>query len=579
MTNQEIAKILREISYYLAMDDIPFKPFAYEKAAFIVESLEEELEDIYKKGGLKALEEIPGIGEGIGKKIEELLTTGKLRYYEKLRKKVPVNLPQLLQIEGLGPKKIKVLYQKLGIKNIDELEEAAKNHKIAGLFGFGEKTEKNILEGIAFVKKGQGRFLLGEILPFAEEIFNRLKNFPEVKKISLAGSIRRRKETIGDVDLLAVSDSPEKVMDFFVSQKEVVKIWGKGRTKSSIRTRFGFDIDLRIVPKRSFGAALQYFTGSKEHNIALRRLAIERGYKLNEYGVFKGKRFIETADEKDVYLVLGLGYLPPEVREDTGEIELLLKNPGKDFEEIVDLVDYNDIKGDLHIHSNFDGGADRIEDLVEEAKKLGYQYIGIADHTKFLRIEHGLDENELIRRNEYIDKLNLTLKNFKLLKGCEANIMPDGSIDISDSVLAKMDFVIAGVHSQFKMGKNEMTKRIIKAMENPHVDIISHPTGRLINKRDEYEIDFEKILEAAKRTGTILEINSSPYRLDLRDHHIRLAKEKGVKMIINTDAHQKDQLHLIRFGIAQARRGWAEKKDIVNTGHAQEVLKKMKNRS
>jgi DNA polymerase (family 10) len=576
MTNQEIAKILRKISYYLEMDDIPFKPFAYEKAAFIVESLEEELEDIYKRGGLKALEEIPGIGEGISKKIEELLKTGKLRYYEKLRKKVPVDLPQLLQIEGLGPKKIKVLYQKLGIKNIDELEEAAKNHKIAGLFGFGEKTEKNILEGIAFVKKGQGRFMLGEILPFAEEVFTRLKNLPEVKKISLAGSIRRRKETIGDVDLLAVSDSPEKVMDFFVSQKEVVKIWGKGRTKSSIRTRFGFDIDLRIVPKRSFGAALQYFTGSKEHNIALRRLAMERGYKLNEYGVFKGKRFIETADEKDVYLVLGLGYLPPEVREDTGEIEMLLKNPGKDFEEIIDLVDYNDIKGDLHNHSNFDGGADRIEDLVEEAKKLGYQYIGIADHTKFLRIEHGLDEIELIRRNEYIDKLNSTLKNFKLLKGCEANIMPDGSIDISDSVLAKMDFVIAGVHSQFKMGKNEMTKRIIKAMENPHVDIISHPTGRLINKRDEYEIDFEKILEAAKRTGTILEINSSPYRLDLRDHHIRLAKEKGVKMIIDTDAHQKDQLHLIRFGIAQARRGWAEKKDIVNTGNVQELLKRMK---
>lgn len=576
MTNQEIAKILRQISFYLEMDDVPFKPFAYQKASLIVEGLEEELSDIYKKGGLKALEEIPGIGEGIGKKIEEFLLTNHLRYYEELKKKIPVNLDELLQIEGLGPKKIKVLYQKLKIKNLKELEGAAKAGKIASLFGFGEKTEKNILEGIAFVKKGQGRFLLGEIYPVAVEIFQRLKKLPEVKKISLAGSLRRMKETIGDVDILALSADPEKVMDFFVAQKEVIKVWGKGKTKSSIRLKYGFDVDLRIVPEKSYGAALQYFTGSKEHNIVLRRLAIEKGLKLNEYGIFRGRRMIETRDEADIYRVLGLCYMPPEVRENTGEIELSQEFFQKKIDGWKDLVKEKDLKGDLHLHSNFNGGKNSIEQLVEEAKKLGYQYIGIADHTKFLRIEHGLGEQQLIKRNKYIDQLNLTLKNFKILKGCEANIMADGSIDIKDEVLSQMDFVIAGVHSQFKMDKKEMTKRMIRAMENPHVDIFSHPTGRLINQRDEYEIDFEAILATAKKTGTILEINSYPKRLDLRDHHIRLAKEKGVKMIINSDAHHKDQMRFIIFGVAQARRGFAKKTDIVNTLPLEKLKEKLK---
>lgn len=576
MNNQEIAKILREISDYLEMDDVPFKPFAYQKAAYIIEGLEEEVKEIYQKGGLKAIEAIPGIGEGIGKKIEELITTGKLKYYEKLKRKVPVNLEELLKVEGLGPKKIKVLYQKLKITNLKELEEAAKKHQIASLFGFGEKTEKNILQGIAFVKKGEGRFLLGEIYPIAQMILERLKSLKEVKKISLAGSLRRMKETIGDVDILAVSSEPEKVMDFFVSQKEVIKVWGKGKTRSSIRLKMGFDVDLRIVPEKSYGAALQYFTGSKEHNIALRRLAIDKNFKLNEYGIFRGKRIIETKNEKEVYQVLGLCYIPPEVRENTGEVELAIEFFKKKIDPWKNLVCLDDIKGDLHLHSNFNGGKNSIEELIEEGKKLDYHYIGIADHTKFLRIEHGLDENELIRRNEYIDKINSTLKNFRILKGCEANIMPDGSIDIKDEVLKEMDYVIAGVHSQFKMAKDEMTKRIVRAMENPHVDIISHPTGRLIGSRDEYQIDLEKILETAKKTGTVLEINSYPERLDLRDQHIRLAKEKGVKMIINTDAHHRDQMRYMVYGVAQARRGWAEKGDFINTQTTEDLLAKLK---
>ena len=576
MTNQEIAKILRHISYYLEMENVPFKPYAYQKAALIVEGLEEELSDIYKKSGLKGVEAIPGIGEGIGKKIEELILTGKLRYYEQLKKKIPVNLDELLQIEGLGPKKIKILYEKLKIRNIDDLEVAAKNHKIASLFGFGDKTEKNILEGIAFVKKAKGRFLLNDVYPVAIEIVQRLKQLSEVKKISLAGSLRRMKETIGDVDILAVATNHKKVMDFFISQKEVVKIWGKGKTKSSVRLKFGFDVDLRIVPEKSFAAALQYFTGNKEHNIGLRRLAIDKGLKLNEYGVFKGKKMIKIKEEADIYRILGLCYIPPEIRENRGEIEVSQEFFQKKIEGWEDLVDYNDLKGDLHIHSNFDGGENSIEELVNEAKKLGYQYIGIADHTKFLRIEHGLDESQLLKRNQYIDQLNHTLKNFRILKGCEANIMSDGSIDIKDEVLAKMDFVIAGVHSQFKMTKKEMTKRIIKAMNNPHVDIISHPTGRLIGRREEYDINFEEIVREAKNTGTVLEINSYPKRLDLRDNHIHLALEKGVKMIINTDAHHKDQMRFFHFGVAQARRGWARKKDIINTFTVEKLLDLLK---
>ncbi|MEW5908101.1 MAG: DNA polymerase/3'-5' exonuclease PolX [Patescibacteria group bacterium] len=584
MINQELAKIFYEIAEYLEMEEVAFKPYAYQKAAITLETMEENAEDIYKQGGIKALEEIPGVGKSIAEKIEEYLKTGKIKYYEDFKKKLPLNLEELIAVEGMGPKKAKVLYQKLGIRNLKDLEKAARTHRIASIFGFGEKTEKNILEGIEFLKRSKGRFLLGEILPTVKEIYEKLRNLKEVEKIDMAGSVRRMKETIGDVDFLIVSrpvgqgspsETAEKIMDFFVSLPGVIKVWGKGMTKSSVRMRDGFDMDIRVVPKKSYGSALQYFTGSKEHNIILRKIAIDKDYKLSEYGLFRGSKIIAGESEEEIYKKLGMQYIEPEMRENQGEIELALQD------KLPQIICYKDILGDLHIHSNWDGGANSIEEIAEAAMKMGYQYVGIADHTKFLRIEHGLDEKQLEKRNKEINRLNSTFNiqhsTFKILKGCEANILADGSIDVKDESLAKLDFVIAGVHSQFKMKKEKMTERIIKAMKNPHVDIISHPTGRIIKRRDEYEIDFERILRAAKETGTILEINAYPERLDLKDINIRKAKQMNVKMIINTDSHHFDQLRFMEYGISQARRGWAEKKDIINAWPLERLLASLKN--
>ncbi len=569
--NLELAKIFSEIADYLEMENVAFKPPAYRKAALNLEGLEEPVEKIFQRGGFKALEEIPGVGKNIALRIEEYLRTGRIKYYQELKRKTPINLEELSSVEGMGPKKAKVLYQKLGIRNLKELEKAAKTHKIAPLFGFGSKSEKNILEGIAFLKRSKGRFLLGEIMPAVKEILEKLRNLAEVREIKAAGSVRRMKETIGDVDLLAISRNPKKVMAFFVALPEVVKVWSQGPTRSSVRVREGFDIDLRVVALKSFGSALQYFTGSKEHNIASRRLAMAKGLKLNEYGVFRRSKMLAGKTEKEVYKALGLAWIPPELRENQGEIEAALRG------KLPDLMGYNDIKGDLHCHSDWDGGENSIEEMAKAAEEMGYQYLGISDHTRFLKIENGLDEKRLLKQKEAIRKLNYKLKTtncqLQIFHGCETNILNNGSVDIKDEVLAKLDYVIAGVHSSMKMEREKMTERIIRAMRNPHIDIIAHPTGRLLGKRDEYQIDFDKILRAAKETKTILEINSNPERLDLKDLYIRRAKEAEVKMVINTDSHQKDHLGFIEYGISQARRGWAEKKDIINSKPLNKLLK------
>jgi len=608
MANRELAKIFNEIALYFEMDDVAFKPpargrgsskidvtrfrrQAYEKAAINLETLPEDVENIYKNGGREALEEIPGVGKNIADKIIEYIKVGKIEEYEKLKKKTPVSVDELISVEGIGPKGVSYLYKKLKIKNLKDLERAAKAGKIRNLPNFGKKKEQNILEGIEFVKRSKGRFLLGEILPKVQEIISELKKLKEVKQISEAGSVRRRRETIGDVDILITSPNPKKVIDYFTVMPGVVKIWGKGPTKASVRLNDGFDVDLRVLPNSQFGSALQYFTGSKEHNIVLRKIAIDKGLKLSEYGLFKkglsaSWRMLAGKTEKEIYNALKMDYIEPELRENTGEIESAINKA------LPKLIGYGDIKGDLHVHSNWNapkqselatgqGGENSIEDLANAAIKMGYQYIGIADHTKFLRIENGLNEKQLIARNREIDKINKKFQassfKFQILKGCEANIMADGSIDIDDKVLAQMDFVIAGVHSQMKMLKVQMTERIIKAMKNPNVDIISHPTGRILKKRDEYEIDFNELLKIAKETGTILEINAFPVRLDLNDVHIKKAKQAGVKMIVNTDAHKKEHLQFIEYGISQARRGWAEKKDIINAWPLEKLIRAIKN--
>ncbi len=571
MLNYEIAKIFYEIADFLEMEDVEFKPSAYRKVALALEVLEKDIADIYIDGGKKALDkEVPGVGESIAKKIEEYLKTGKIKYFEKLKKKTPIDMEKLNAIEGLGPKRIKALYQELNVENLRDLERVAKAGKIAPLFGFGSKTEKNILQGLKFLKKSKGRFLLGEILPKVKQIEQAFKNLKQVQEISVAGSIRRGKETIGDIDLLITTKEPAKVMDFFVSLPGVVKIWAKGRTKSSIRLKQGLDVDLRIVAQKSYGSALQYFTGSKEHNIATRKIAMNKGLKLNEYGLFKKRKRIAGSNEKELYKAIGLDWIPPELREDRGEIETALDG------KLPQLIERKDIKGDLHCHSNWNGGYDTILEMAKKAMEMGYQYLGISDHTKFLRIENGLDEKQLIKQGEEIDGLNKRFKkqgiNFQILKGVEVNILKNGLLDIKDETLSKLDYVIAGVHSNMKMSKIDMTKRIIRAMKNPYVKILSHPTGRILKRRDEYQIDFQKILKAAKEFKVALEINSFPLRLDLNDRNIRKAKEFGVKMAINSDAHQKKQLSLIEFGVIQARRGWAEKQDIINTLSKEKLL-------
>jgi len=602
MVNQEVAEIFHKIALYLEMQDVAFKPQAYEKAAINLEALAEDVGEIYKKQGLKGLKNISGVGQNIAEKIVEYLKTGKIKEYQALRKKMPVDLEELTSVEGIGPKTVRDLYKNLKIKNLHDLEKAAKAGKIRGLPSFGLKTEQNILESVAFLRKGRGRFLLGEILPKVHGIIDKLKTLREIEQVSEAGSVRRRKETIGDVDILITLKSQanaparqrvrsraksgkeqtradaEKVINFFVKLPGVVKIWGKGPTKASIRLRDGFNVDLRVLPEKQFGSALQYFTGSKEHNIVLRKIAIDKGLKLNEYGLFRkiksaNWRMIAGKNEKEIYSALKSAYIEPEMRENTGEIEAAIANG------LPKIIGYKDISGDLHCHSHWGAGIgpQKIDELIQMAKSMGYQYLGVSDHTKFLRIEHGIDERQLAEQRKLIDKINSRFKGqkskFRVLQGCEANIMADGSIDIKDEALAKLDYVIAGVHSQFKMPKEKMTERIIKAMKNPNVDIISHPTGRVLQRRDEYEIDFDRILKVAKETGTILEINSNPYRLDLKDTNIRKAKKAGVKMIINTDAHQSEQMRFMEYGISQARRGWAEKKDVINCWPLEKLLK------
>jgi len=592
MKNAEVAKILAEIGEYLEMQDVAFKPRAYQKAAEVIADLQESLADIYKKGGLKALEEIPGVGVSIAEKIEELLKTGKLKYYTKIKKQMPVDLSELSAVEGLGPKNIRTLYQKLGIKTVKQLEQAAKKGKIRKLEGFGKKSEDKILKGIDFLKKSGGRFLLGLAWSQAREIEERLKKLGGVKKVVVAGSLRRRKETIGDIDILVVASgvAAKKAMDFFVSMPEVAGVFAKGPTKSMVKLKNGLDADLRVVPEKSYGAALNYFTGSKDHNIHLRQLAMKKGWKLSEYGLFRrdpgsspGRRRwrrIAGVTEEDLYKKLGMDYIEPELRERTGEIEAALRQAQGKQPGLPKLIKYNDLKGDLQIQTDWSDGADSIEEMAREAAKRGLEYILITDHTKRLAMANGLDEKRVLKQIKEIDKVNAKLKRagikITILKGTECDILKDGQMDLKNEALAKLDIVGGSVHSHFKLSKKEQTERLVKAMENPNVDIIMHPTGRLINKREAIDFDMDEIIKVAKRTKTVLEINAFPDRLDLKDEYIRKCVEHGVKMVISSDSHAKGHFSVLEYGVAQARRGWVTKKDIINVWPLRKMLKILK---
>jgi DNA polymerase (family 10) len=557
MKNNEVAELLEEIADLLELKEVPFKPAAYRKAAMIIESLSEDIEEIWKKG---KLEEIPSVGKGISKKISDFLEDGKSSYLEKLKKQTPVDIEELGKIEGLGPKTIAKLYKKLHVRNLRDLEKAAKEGEIRKIFGLGPTVEENILKSIEFSKMSSERHLLGFVLPIVNELMGELGQLKEIKRIEVAGSTRRRKETIRDIDILITSNESEKVMDFFVSMGNVDDVLAKGPTKSSVRLREGIQADVRIINEKSYGAALLYFTGSKEHNIALRRIAMSKNMKLSEYGLFSKKtnKMLAGKTEEEVYRKLGMPYIEPELREDNGEIETALKR------RLPKLLKYDEVRGDLQMHTEWSDGNNTIEEMALAAKKIGHEYICITDHTGALRIANALDEKRVLRQSKEIDMLNKKIDGITILKGVEVNIKDDGSLDMSNRILKELDIVVASIHSGFKNSKEKLTKRLVRAMENENIDIIAHPTGRLIQKRPPYEIDFEKVFDTARETKTILEINSFPQRMDLKDVHARAAIKAGVKLAINTDAHNTDQLRFIELGIATARRGWAEKKDIVN---------------
>ncbi|HET7148456.1 MAG TPA: DNA polymerase/3'-5' exonuclease PolX [Candidatus Nitrosopolaris sp.] len=575
MKNYEIAKILHEIAIFEEMKGEKFKPRAYEKAALYIGSLSDDLLTIYKKGGISSLMELPGIGKSIAEKLSELIRTGKLQYYEQLKSQIPVDVTSLASIEGIGAKTVKVLYEELGITNVEQLEIAAKEQRIRNLPGFGEKSEEQILHGIEFFKKSHGgRFILGLVLDILEDICNRLRRLDSVKKVELAGSARRMKESIGYADFLAVSDEPDEVMDFFTTMPELEYIHTKGITKSMVRLQSGIDCDLRIVPEESFGAALQYFTGNKQHNVVLRTIALHKGYKLNEYGLYD-KRNHQLAGrlEEDIYSSLGLAWIPPELREDKGEIEVARKG------RLPELIDYNGLRGDIQIHTNWTDGNNSIIEMGQAARAIGLEYIAITDHSRMLGIAHGLNKEKLEKQKKEIERTNQEIKDderITILRGVEVNILKDGSLDLENNILKEFDVVGAAVHSYFSLPKKEQTKRLISAMSNPNVDILFHPTGRVIQQRQSIDVDIEKIIHVSKDTNTILEVDSSPDRLDLRDEYIKLAVENGCKLTIDSDAHDKLHLHFLKFGISQARRGWAEGKDVINTLSLEKFLKSLK---
>ncbi len=555
----------------LEMKAIPFKPRAYEKGAQALESLGQDVRDIYKKGGKKALLEIPGIGQAMADKIEEFIKTGKVKAHEELKKKVPVNLGDLSSIEGVGPKMILKLYKRLKVKDREQLEKAVKAGKLKGMKGFGKKTEENILKNIELVKKYSGRLPLSHILPQARKMVEQLRELPSVERAELAGSIRRMQETVGDVDILVTSKKPKEVSNFFVTLPYVASVAAQGPTKTSVRLSAGLDCDLRIVPPESFGAALQYFSGDKFHNVAVRQLAIKQGYKLNEYGLYKGTKLAAGKTEEEIYNKLGLDYIEPELRTNHGEIEMAQTHT------LPKLVTVEDIKGDLHTHTDWTDGKFSIKEMAQAAMELGYEYICISDHTKSLAMTNGMDEKRMLEQIDEIDRVQEELgPKIKILKGAEVNIMKDGTLDIEDEVLAKLDICGAAVHSHFNILEEQMTARIIRAMENPHVDIIYHPTGRIINKRDPYKVDVEAVIAAAKRTGTMLEIDGWPERLDLKDEHLRWCITAGVKFSIDTDAHTQNHLKFMEYGVSQARRAGATKEDVLNTRNWEELLKLLK---
>jgi DNA polymerase (family 10) len=566
--NSDIADLFNQVADLLEiLGENPFRIRAYRNAARTIGSLSQSVAAMVEQG--KDLTELSGIGKDLASKIQEIAKTGSLSYLHELEDRIPPQLGRLMKIPGLGPKRVKILYDELEITNLEDLKKAAEEGRVQKLKGFGDKTEKMILDEIDREKK-ETRIKISVGEEIADGIVNYLRKVEGVTEVVVAGSYRRRKETVADLDVLATCKESSKVMDAFVNYDNVGKVIAKGDTRSTVIFRSGIQMDLRVVPAESYGAALHYFTGSKAHNIAVRMLGVKKGLKINEYGVFKGEKRVAGKAEEDVFAQVGLPFIEPELREDRGEIEAAQKD------RLPKLITLKDIRGDLHAHTKETDGRHSLEQMVEAARDRGYQYVAITDHSKRLSMTHGFDERRLAKRNEEIDRLNEKLKGFVVLKSIEVDILTDGTLDLPDSILKELDLTVCSIHSKFNLPREKQMDRIIRAMDNPYFNIFAHPSGRLINEREPYDIDIETLMKSAKDRGCVMEVNAHPDRLDLTDTDCKLAKEMGVKIVISTDAHSMGDIALMRFGVWQARRGWLEKEDVLNTRNLDELRKLLK---
>lgn len=571
MDNSEIAAVFYEIADLLELEGVAFKPQAYRRAARSIEQLEEPLSSVRESG---RLEEVPGVGKALAKKVEELLETRRLGYLDELRRELPEGLVEMLAVPDVGPKTAMLLYKELGISSVEQLKAAATGHRLRGLKGLGEKTEERILQGIRTLESKGGRTLLGEALPVAEAYVEHLRASGPFEAVSVAGSLRRGRDTVGDIDILVGHGESSRAVDAFVSYPGVDEVLSRGPTKSNVRLKGGMQVDLRVVSPESYGAALQYFTGSKDHNVSLRRIGAEKGLKLNEYGLFErdSGRMVAGGTEEGVYEALGLELVPPELREDSGEIDAarLRRLPG--------LVRLEQVRGDLHVHTDWSDGHDSLDKVVAEAERRGYEYVAVTDHTQGLRIANGLTPERLAEQVTAVRRAEDAAGGIRVLAGTEVDIRADGSLDLPRSALKDLDFVIGSVHSRFKMARAEMTRRVVAAVSSGQIDALGHPTGRLIGQRDAYAIDLGAVLEAAAGHGVSMEVNCFPDRLDLRDVDCRAAGERGVKVCLGTDSHRAGHMGFIRLGVITARRGWLGPGDVLNTMGADELLRHLRGR-
>jgi DNA polymerase (family 10) len=558
VTNTEISNIFNQMADLLEIEGAnPFRVRAYRRAARTVSGYTHSMAELVREE--EDLTELSGIGEDLSAKIKEIVETGRLAKLEEVKSRTPADLTRMLNVAGLGPKRVKALYKELGISTLAELEQAAAEGRIQELHGLGEKIEQQILKDLQREDRQDDRVRIDVAEEIIHPLVRYLRTLEGVERVEVAGSYRRRKETVGDLDLLTTSDRGKEISDRFVNYEDVVNVLSQGETRSTVEFRSGMQVDLRVVPEESYGAALFYFTGSKEHNIAIRNLALDQGLKVNEYGVFREEERVAGESEAGIYDLLGLAYIEPELREDRGEIEAAQKGT------LPDLVTLEEIRGDLQCHTEASDGKATLREMAEAAQALGYDYLAITDHSAYIGIVQGLDEEGLAAQIEEIDRLNEELEGFRLLKATEVDIMENGDLDLSDAILARLDLRVCAIHSKFNLSREAQTERIIRAMDNPYFNILAHPTGRRIGKRAPYAVDMERVLDAAQERGCFLEINAQPERLDLDDVAARMAKERGVKLAISTDAHRPAALDLMRYGVDQARRGWLEAEDVLNT--------------